>query len=273
INLSGFGSTSYGRSFLFRPPEERCLRRAFPGETVGTISRSRPATCPRVARRGGQGWRSHRTAARSVLDGPEHGASLAAGRDGTPVLAGGLGWFANRSARAVISTQATPAMEDRQTPVRILMHLHRRFHEVRTQRAFGDLHFAILIRYAIVVPHNTVFLDAQSLDEVQTSRDHECTALLLGLRREPRVMHRYISVAQPGVGCFNCRDPGQRQFLRHAPLQGPEQTFRPAARLGRIRRDMLDTQLRQRTPNLRRLLAIYLAASFRCVKVMTSPLG
>ena len=43
------------------------------------------------ARRGCQGWprrrRGHRVAARSVLDSPEHGASLTAGRDGSCLVA------------------------------------------------------------------------------------------------------------------------------------------------------------------------------------------
>ena len=89
------------------------------------------------------------------------------------------------------------------------MHLHGRFHEVRTQRAFGYLQLAILKRYAIVVTNDAFFLDAQSFGEVQTGRGDERAAFLFGLRREPRIMRRYISVAQPGVGCFNCRDPGE----------------------------------------------------------------
>ena len=43
IKLAGLGDTSCGRSFALCPAEERCLRRAFPGGTVRTISRSRPA--------------------------------------------------------------------------------------------------------------------------------------------------------------------------------------------------------------------------------------
>ena len=42
VKLAGLGDTSCGRSFVLCPPEERCLRRAFPGGTVRTISRSRP---------------------------------------------------------------------------------------------------------------------------------------------------------------------------------------------------------------------------------------
>jgi hypothetical protein len=43
VKLAGLGDTSCGRSFALRPPEERCLRRTFPGGTVRTISWSRPA--------------------------------------------------------------------------------------------------------------------------------------------------------------------------------------------------------------------------------------
>src|SRR5471030_2787423 len=131
------------RSFPLCPPEERCLRLTFPGETVRTISRSRPAACARAVRRGGQGWprlgRGHRLAARSVLDGTEHCARLTAGRVRGFFLAVRRARLTDRDAAAVVATQAAPAMENRQPGVRILMHLHRRLHEVRTQRALRDL--------------------------------------------------------------------------------------------------------------------------------------
>jgi len=53
------------------------------------------------------------------------------------------------------------------------MHLHRRFHEMRAQRAFGYLQLAILKRYAIVVTNDAFFLDAQSFGQIQTSRGEE----------------------------------------------------------------------------------------------------
>jgi hypothetical protein len=143
INLAGLGDTSCGRSFSLCPAEERCLRRRFPGETVRTISRSRPAARARTARRGCQGWprllRGHRIAARSVLDSPEHGASLTAGRAGGlsfgALHARGADW----NALVVVASEATASMENRQPTVRILMHLHRRPDEVRTQRALRYL--------------------------------------------------------------------------------------------------------------------------------------
>ena len=143
VKLAGLGDTSCGRSFALCPPEERCLRRTFPGGTVRTISRSRPATRVRDARRGCQGWprrrRGHRVAARSVLDSPEHGASLTAGRAGGLSLAALHARFTDWNAFAVVAAEATPAMENRQPASGILVHFHRRLHEVRTQRALRDL--------------------------------------------------------------------------------------------------------------------------------------
>src|SRR5580658_774242 len=139
VKLAGLGDTSCGRSFLLCPSEERCLRRPFPGETARTISRSRPAAWARDARRGCQGWprhrRGHRIAARSVLDSAEHGASLVAGRAGGLSLLALRTRFADWNAFAVVASEATTAMEDRQPAVGILMHFHRRPDEVRPQRA------------------------------------------------------------------------------------------------------------------------------------------
>src|ERR1700720_159361 len=119
-----------------------CPRRVFPGGTVRTISRSRPATRVRDARRGGQGWprrrRGHRVAARSVFDGPEYGASLTAGRAGGLSLVASHARFTEWGAFAVVAFEATPTMENRHPASGILMHFHRRLHEVRTQRALRD---------------------------------------------------------------------------------------------------------------------------------------
>ena len=58
IELAGLGDTSCGRSFTFCPPEERCLRPAFPGGTVSTISRSLPAARARDGAEGLSGMAS-----------------------------------------------------------------------------------------------------------------------------------------------------------------------------------------------------------------------
>ena len=143
INLAGLGDTSCGRSLLFCPAEERCLRLAFPGETVRTISRRRPGLPAGAAHRGCQGWprpgRGHRVAARSVLDGPEHGARLTAGGNDDFALAMARMRIAKRNPVAIVTAQAQPAMEDRQPAVRVLMYLHRRLNEVSAQGTLRDL--------------------------------------------------------------------------------------------------------------------------------------
>src|ERR1700722_19700033 len=127
ITLAGLGDTSCGRSLLFCPPEERCLRWAFPGGTVRTISRSRPAARLSAARRGCQGWprrrRGHRVAARRVLDSSEHRARRTAGGNDSlafPVLRLS---HPNLNPIAVVAPQTEPAVEDRQPAVEILIHL------------------------------------------------------------------------------------------------------------------------------------------------------
>jgi hypothetical protein len=47
--------------------------------------------------------------------------------------------LAERNPAAVVAAQAQPAMEDRQSTVGIVMHLHRRLDEVQAQRTFRNL--------------------------------------------------------------------------------------------------------------------------------------
>lgn len=72
-------------------------------------------------------------------------------------------------------------MENSEAAVGILMHLHRRLHEVRTQRAFRELELAVQERYAVVIADDTFFLNAQDLRQIQFRHRDEGAALLLGL--------------------------------------------------------------------------------------------
>ena len=68
----------------------------------------------------------------SVLDGPEHGASLTAGRACGLFLVSLRTRFADRNSRVVVAAETTASVEDGEAAVGILMHFHRRPDEVRT---------------------------------------------------------------------------------------------------------------------------------------------
>jgi hypothetical protein len=72
-------------------------------------------------------------AARSVLDGPEHGAKLRVGR-------GSRGTFNLDTQRAsgVVSAEAARSVKDRVRAVVVLPDPHTGFDEMRTQRAGWD---------------------------------------------------------------------------------------------------------------------------------------
>jgi hypothetical protein len=72
------------------------------------------------------------------------------------------------------------------------------------------------------------------------------------------------------VGRLDRVDPGQRQLLDQAVLQGLEHPLRATARLRRIGGDMLDAQPLERPPDLRRLLAVD-RAGLGGEKVMGAP--
>src|SRR5258708_36673825 len=77
-----------------------------------------------------------------------------------------------------------------------------------------------------------------------------------------------MDVADEVVRLLQRRDAGEHQLLGQAVLQRPERPLGATARLGRIGRDVLDTQMLQRSADLRGLILRDLAASFRREEIM-----
>jgi hypothetical protein len=75
--------------------------------------------------------------------------------------------------------------------------------------------------------------------------------LLLGGDRKPLIVLRNVRVAEPAVGRLDRVDAGQLQFFRQAVLQRLERSLRSPACLRRVRRNVLDAELLQRTAELR----------------------
>ena len=84
-----------------------------------------------------EGWR--REAPPIPIDGREHGARLPAGRAIGVVPASGGSRLADRNTSGVVTAKASPAVENRQPAVGILVHLDGRLHEVGPDRASRDL--------------------------------------------------------------------------------------------------------------------------------------
>ncbi len=94
-----------------------------------------------------------------------------------------------------------------------------------------------------------------------------------GLNREAGVVVRQIAVADEGVGRLDIGYASELELLGQSVLQRMERPLRASTRLGRIGADMLDSELLERPPDLGRMAAIDLAASFRGVKVMRPAIG
>ena len=123
-----------------------------------------------TARSGGQGRSRHRRgrciAARSVLDGREHGASLAAGRAATFPGRAGNSVAGGQGTRGGVTSNAARLMENCQTAAGVAAHLHHRLPEVWTQRAFRNLKLAAFERDAIVVADDAFLLNAQDSRQI-----------------------------------------------------------------------------------------------------------
>src|SRR6266511_3937759 len=74
-------------------------------------------------------------------------------------------------------------------------------------------------------------------------------------------------LADVAVGRLDVGDAGRPQLLRQPALEGLEQPLHPSARLGRIGRDVLDAELRERPADLRRLALVDGAARLRGLEV------
>ncbi len=161
-------------------------------------------------------------------------------------------------------------MEDRIGAVVVLTDLDSGLDEMRPQRAFGDLQFQPVEGDAIVVADLALFLEAEDLGEIDAGDRDESHAFLLGLDGETRIMGGDVDVPDKGVGGLDRGDPGERQLLRQAVLQGLEDAFRTASGLRRIGRDMFDAQMLEGASDLGRTGPIDLAAGLRCMKIMAA---
>ena len=136
-----------------------------------------------------------------------------------------------------------------------------RLDEVWAQGTFRDLKLEPKEGHAFLVADRALLLDAQDLVEINARDRNEGRARLGRRRGEARIVGGQIDVAKEGVGSLDRIDPGERELLHEPVLQGLKRPLRPPARLGRIGPDMLDAELLERPPDLRRPLAVDLAAA------------
>ena len=119
--------------------------------------------------------------------------------------------------------------EERDRAVRVLVQPHARPREVRPERALGNMQAAALPAHGVVVADLAGLLEAEHLAPLRRRHGDEGAALLLCRHGEAGVVRRQIERAQPGVGCVDLADPGERQLLGQPALQGAEGALRLAA--------------------------------------------
>ncbi len=96
---------------------------------------------------------------------------------------------------------------------------------------------------------------------------------LLGHDREAGVVLGQIDLLEEPVGGLDGGDPGHRQLLGQAILEGAEGALGSAARFGRVGGDVLDAELRERAADLGRLIPGDLRAGLGRVEVVARPVG
>jgi hypothetical protein len=145
--------------------------------------------------------------------------------------------IAQVSLRVVIGQPMWP-VKDRQAAVGVLVHAHGGADKMGAQRAWRDLQAEPAPFDRVVVADPALLLEAQDLARGAAAVGDERGSGLLRRHREPGVVGRQISFADPPVGGLERGDPGQGQLLGEAVLQGAEGALGTAARLRRVGRDV-----------------------------------
>ena len=109
------------------------------------------------------------------------------------------------------------------------MHPDRRAHQVGAQRRRRDLEAAALPAHAVVIADPAVFLDAQDVAPEHLGHLDEGRGWFVGGLGKSGVVLGQVDLAKEPVGGRDGGDPGQRELLRQAILQGAEGALAPAS--------------------------------------------
>src|SRR5262249_20136441 len=131
----------------------------------------------------------------------------------------------------------------------------------------------VLNAYRVVTVDGTFELEREDQIQISAGAAHKGAATLGRGHLKARVELGHVVLAQKAVGRLQAADPAQSQLLRQASLPSSEVTFRTAARLRRVSRNHLHSQLPQRSTHLRQAVGIDLASSFRGVPEMATAIA
>jgi hypothetical protein len=127
---------------------------------------------------------------------------------------------------------------------------------------FGQLQPDAIEGDDVVLAHRPRLFLAEDLLEIRRPEGHEGAGGIARGAGEGRVVVRDEPLAQIRVGPGDGGDLGDAQLVDEAILQRAVEPLDPAARLGRIGRDVFDAEPREGTADLSELLAIDLAPAF-----------
>ena len=137
----------------------------------------------------------------------------------------------------------------------------------------GDLQHPAAEYDGVVARHDPRLLVAKDLIEIRVAKRHEGAGGIAGSAREGRVVLRHKPGRQIRVGGGDRRDVGYPQLVDQAILKGAIESFTPAPGLRRVGRNMLDPQLRHRSPQLRQAPLIHRSFGRRRVKRPVRAIG
>ena len=166
--------------------------------------------------------------------------------------------------------QAARAVEDGGPAIGVLVDPHGGPDEVGPGRMRRDLQLAAVPADRVVGRHHAGVLDAQDVAPLRLRDRHEGGADFGRRHGKAGVVLRHVGLAQISVGRLHIRDAVQRQFLRQPVLQGPEGPLAATPRLGRVGRDMLDAELRERPADLGQPSLVDRLARLRRVEIVAA---
>ena len=114
---------------------------------------------------------------------------------------------------------------------------------------------------------------AQDVGQASTDAWHVRRTWQPAWHAELAVVAFSVDLFQIAVRTVHVGDPSPGQFLWQSPLVGLERSLAPAACLRRVRGNVLDTQLLQRTSYLGQIDLVHFASRLGRGEVVAAPVG
>src|SRR5450759_616509 len=174
---------------------------------------------------------------------------------------------------AAIAPHYVRSVTDRHGFIQMFVDRYRTSRQRVAESCFADLPRTVPDCHRVVLFHYALSLHSEDPVQVAPPCPPKCRAFLRRRYAELVVELPDVPLPEKSIGTLRGGDPGQSELLRQAPLPGSEAALRPPARLWRIGRDHLHSQLLHRPSNLRQAVLIHLLPRLHRDEKVTPPVA